>query len=333
MGLTTIAFLSILALGLFEEASPAAAQEPGKVHRIGYLGARSASPTTQAALLKGLRELGYIQGQNLVIDYRYAGLVERPLGEAAAQLAAELVGLRVDVIVTSPSPSVIRAAQQATGTIPIVMPYTVVDPVAAGFVENLEKPARNITGLINLDSELYKKRLELFKEAFPRTTRVAVLWSRDPPKHTMQAVAAAGQGLGIKIQSVVLGDLRLRSLEDAFTTIRQQRPDGMLVPPSAFMRRHRAKIIDYTAKRRLPTMYSRNHFVAAGGLMSYGANYADLYRRAAIYIDKVLKGAKPAELPVERPNKFELFVNSKTAKRLRLTIPSSILDRADRVVR
>jgi len=333
MKLRIIGVVSTLAFALLAGPLPSDAQEPGKVYRIGYLGARSADSVAETALREGLRELGYVEGKNLLLESRYAGLIERPLGEVATQLAADLVHLKVELIVTSPTPSVIGAAQRATRTIPIVMPYTVVDPVEAGFIENLERPGGNITGLTNLDSELYKKRLELLKEALPRTSRVAVLWSMDPPKEEMKTVEAAGQGLGINIQSVVLGALRLSSLEDAFSAIRRQRPDGLLVSPSAFIARHQARLIDFSVKARLPTMYSRSHFVDAGGLMSYAANHADLYRRAAIYVDKILKGAKPADLPVERPNKFELFINLKTAKKLGLTIPASVLSQADKVIR
>ena len=212
-------------------------------------------------------------------------------------------------------------------------PSRVVDPIEARFVQSLPKPSGNITGLTNLESELYAKRLELLKEAFPRISRVAILWGIDQPKHGMKGVAAAGQALGIQIQHVVLTALRLKSLEKAFSTISRARPDGLLVSPSGFMRRHRARIIDFTAKRRLPTMYGRSYFVDSGGLISYGASRVDLFRRAATFVDKILKGAKPGDLPVEQPRKFDMAINLKTAQAMGITIPSSILYRADKVIK
>jgi len=326
-------FLVIALLGV---AAIAQAQQAGKVYRIGYLGGRSVSPNTDRnyiALRQGLRELGYVEGQNLVIEYRSAGFVERPLGDLAADLAAELVRLKVDVIVTSPAPPVIRAAHRATRTIPIVMPYTVVDPIKAGFVVSLARPGGNITGLTNLESELHGKRLELLKEAFPRISRVTILWALDQPKQAMQEVSATGKALGIQIQPLVVTARHLGSLESAFSAISRERSDGLLVSPSGLINRRRAQIIDFTAKRRLPTMYARSRFVDGGGLMSYRASLPDLWRRAATYVDKILKGANPADLPVEQATKFELIISLKTAKKLGFTIPPQFLARADKIIR
>lgn len=332
MGLRTIGLFSLLAIGVLAVPLYGETPKSRKVYRIGYLGARSATPN-EIAFRQGLRDLGYVEGQNVVIEDRFAGLTERPLGQLAAQLAAELVQLKVDVIVTSPAPAVIRAAQRATHTTPIVMPYTVVNPVEAGFVRTMAKPGGNITGLTNLESELYAKRLGLLKEAFPQISRVVVLWGLSPPKRELKAVLAAGQALGLQIRPLALATPRLSSLEDALSAISRERPDGLVVSPSGFIRRHRTPIIAFTAMRRLPTMYSRSYFVEAGGLMSYGANRVHLYRRAATYVDKILKGAKPGDLPIEQPTKFDLVINLKTAKALGLTIPSSVLYRADKVIK
>jgi putative ABC transport system substrate-binding protein len=278
-------------------------------------------------LRQGLRELGYVDGQNLVIEYRSAeGKPER-----RPEMAAELVRLKVDVIVTPGGPGVIRAAEGATRTIPIVIAGFRVDPVEAGFVVSLARPGGNITGLTNLDEQLHAKRLELLKEAFPRISRVAILWPPDQQKQGMKELDAAGQALGIQIRSLLAR--RLGDVESAFSAISQERPDGLLVGLSRLINRHRAQIVEFTAKRKLPTIYSQRRFVDAGGLMFYGVKVSDLFRRAATYVDKILKGAKPGDLPVERPTKFELVINLKTAKQLGLTIPPEILMRADRVIK
>ncbi len=330
MRLRTIGLISTLVLGLFAGPLPANAQQSGKVYRIGYLRSGSSPPTTSPAymgFLKGLRELGYVEGQNFVIEYR-GGKPERRL-----ELAAELVRLKVDVIVTSPGPPAIRAAQQATRTIPIVMSGVRVDPVKAGFVDSLARPGGNITGLTQLASRLHAKRLELLKEAFPRISRVAIIWRPRDQKQSMKEVEAAGQALGVQIQSVVVEGRRLGELESVFSAISQKRSDGLLVGPSAFMNRYQGRIREFTAKRGLPTIYAQSRFVKAGGLMSYGVNVHDLHRRTATYVDKILKGAKPADLPVEQPTKFELVITLKTAKKLGLTIPPEVLFRADKVIK
>jgi putative ABC transport system substrate-binding protein len=323
----------LLATFLLTTVAPAEARQSGKVYRIGYLSSATLSPVNAPsvdAFRQGLRELGYVEGQDIVIEYRYAeGKPER-----LPDLAAGLVRLKVDVIVTRPQPPAIAAAQRATRTIPIVMLGTVVDPVEAGFVVSLARPGGNITGLTNLDSDLHGKRLELLKEAFPKISRVAILWPEPQRKQAVKEIEAVRQAAGIQIHSaVVAGNLGLDGLDRVFSALGKERPDALLVAPSQIIAEHRARVIDFAAKRRLPTMYAHSQYVDAGGLMSYGAHVNDLHRRAAIYIDKILKGTKPANLPVEQPTKFEFVINLKTAKALNLTIPQSVLFRADTVIK
>ncbi len=329
MRLRPVTLVITFALGLLAAPLPTEAQQAGKVYRIGYLAFGTGGPTTSPTymgLRQGLHELGYVEGQNLVLEYSSA---ERK-SERRPIMAAELVRLKVDVIVTPGATTLIRAAQGATRTIPIVVSGFRVDPVETGFVVSLARPGGNITGLTNRDLELHPKRLELLKEAFPRISRVAIIWRPPHQKYAMKEVAAAGQALGIQIQSV-LGEHE----ESAFSVISWESPDGLIVgtSPLTLGPRHRARVIEFTAKRRLPTIYNRSRFVDAGGLMSYNADLQHLYRRVASYVDKILKGAKPGDLPVERPTKFELVVNLKTAKKLGLTIPPSILYRADKVIK
>jgi len=332
MGLRTIGLISTLILGLLAAPLPTEAQKAGKVYRIGYLRTGSSPLTTSPAYMffrQGLLELGYIEGQNLVLESRSIG----GRGERRPEIAAELVRLKVDVIVTSPGPPAIRAAQQATRTIPIVMSGVRVDPVKAGFVDSLARPGGNITGLTQLASQLHAKRLELLKEAFPRISRVAIIWTERDQKQSMKEVEVAGQALGVQIQSVDVTGRRSVSLESVFSAISQKRSDGLLVGPSRFMNRYRARFHEFTAKRRLPTIYHQSRFVNAGGLMSYGTDMKDLFRRTATYVDKILKGAKPADLPVERPTKFDMVINLKTAKKLGITIPPQFLARANKVIK
>ncbi len=332
MRLRTIGLISVLAFGLLAAPLRTEAQQAEKVYRIGILDYRGRSITTHpryVAFRQGLRELGYVEGQNYVIEYRSAeGKRER-----LPDLAAELVRLKVDVIVTGSGTPVNLAAQGATRTIPIVMVGVNVDPVKAGFVMSLARPGGNITGLTRLDSELHGKRLELLKEVFPRISRVAILWPPGQQKSGMKEVKAGGQALGIQIQSAVY-DRRLGCLiECALSAISQERPDGLIVVSSRRIRANRARIIDFAAERRLPTIYASSRFVKAGGLMSYGADRQHLYPRAATYVDKILKGAKPGDLPLERPTKFDLVINLKTAKQLGLTIPPGILLQATKVIK
>ena len=299
------------------------AQEAGKVARIGVLVAPSAasfSPRIEV-FRKGLREHGYVEGKNIVFEYRYAeGKLDR-----LPELAAQLVGLKVDVIVTA-SDSAVRAAQKATSTIPIVF-AAVSDPVATRLVESLARPGQNITGLSVLAPELDGKRLELLKEAVPKTGRVAVLFGPGYPRKETENAARA---LGIQIVSLPVRELG--DFEPAFETARKENVHALLTSPHPLINTVRERIVEFAAKNRLPAMYGGPEFVEAGGLMSYAPSYTDLFRRAATYVDKILKGVKPADLPVEQPAKFELVINLKTAKALGLKIPQSLLIRADHVI-
>ncbi len=337
----TVLLLSVflLAIVILASVHVAEGQQTGKVYRVGWLGIggpgsqrrHKLKPSPQQmAFRQRLRELGYVEGQNLVIERRWAeGRYER-----LPDLAAELVRFKVDVIVTSSAPRAIRAAQRTTRTIPIVMVGADVDPVEAGFVVSLARPGGNITGLTNFASRLNPKRLELLKEAFPRISRVAILWPPDHQEQAMNEVEAARHALGIQIQSLVgTGGLRLDELEHFLSAISRERPDALLVASSGLIIRHRARIIEFTAKRRLPTIYTRSRFVKSGGLMSYGANLPDLFRRTATYVDKILNGAKPADLPVERPTKFDFVINLKTAKQLGITISPEVLYQATKVIK
>ena len=319
----------LLATVLLTTASIAEAQQPKKVPRIGYLSplSRVAEASRMEGFHQGLRDLGYVEGQNLIIEYRFPeGKLDR-----LPELAADLVSLKVDVIVTGGS-SPTRAAQRETKTIPIVMAY-MSDPVALGFVASLARPGGNITGLSQLAPQLGGKRLELLKEVVPQISRVAVLG--DPQAEAygsqLQEMKVAARALGVQLQPVELQ--RPNDLEKAFSAITRERADaviGLTGPAVSFLRK---PIVELAAKNRLPAIYPFVEFVDAGGLMSYAPNYADLFRRAATFVDKILKGAKPADLPVEQPTKFELIINLKTAKQIGLTIPPNVLARADKVIR
>jgi putative ABC transport system substrate-binding protein len=307
------------------------AQQPKKVPQIGYLSAidqSTESPRIEAIRL-ALRELGYIEGQNVATIYRYAdGDFPR-----LAKLADELVRLKVDLIVTTGGDPVIRAAKNATQTIPIVMVGGGSEPVGAGFVESLARPGGNITGLTNLSTELTGKRLELFKGAVPKIARVAVLYEPTIPGNVLQVKEAqdTASALRLMIQAVEVGEAN--GFERVFAALNKQLPDGLYVPGGPKMNTYRKQITGFALKNRLPSIYSRREFVDAGGLMSYGTDLAHSYRRVAYYVDRILKGTKPADLPVEQPTKFELAINLKTAKQIGLTIPQSLLYRADRVMR
>ncbi len=313
----------ILTLGLTLAPLVAEAQQAGKVSRIGVLVASSAASVSPriGVFRKGLREHGYVEGKNIAFEYRYAeGKLAR-----LPELAAELVGLKVDVIVTA-SASAVQAAQKATSTIPIVF-FAVADPVATGLVESLARPGKNITGLSIQGPELDGKRLELLKEAVPKTGRVAVLFG---PAYPRRETEIAAQALGIQIISLPVRELG--DFEPAFETARKENAHALLTSPHPLINTVRERIVEFAAKNRLPAMYGGPEFVEAGGLMSYAPSYTDLFRRAATYVDKILKGAKPADLPVEQPTKFELVINLKTAKTLGLTIPQTLLLRADQVI-
>jgi putative tryptophan/tyrosine transport system substrate-binding protein len=313
---------------LFAPSFPVDAQRTKKIPRIGYLTLSVSSPSPlQEAFRDGLRQLGYIEGQNIHIEYRYAaGKVER-----LKELAAELVGLKPDVIVAANTQS-IEASRRATKTIPIVFPVTF-DPVASGFVASLARPGGNLTGLTTLNQEVAGKRVELLKEVLPKLSRVTVF--RDPTNtgslFALKETEAAADHLGIRTQ--VLEVQNSDEFEGAVKAAIRERAHALILLPDNLFIRQPARIIDLVTKNRLPTMFGDHESVEAGGLMYYGTNLADLYRRAATYVDKILKGAKPADLPVEQPTKFELIINLKAAKQIGLTIPQSVLYRADRVIR
>jgi putative ABC transport system substrate-binding protein len=328
----TIGLGVILVLGILSTPLSAKAQQPAKIPRIGVLSVLpaptpSAPPPTLEAFRQGLRELGYVEGQNIAIEYRYAeGKFER-----LPDLAAELVRLKVDVIVTHTDPA-IRAAKQATSQIPIVM-AVVGDPVVTGLAASLARPGGNITGLSFLAPELAGKRLELLKETVPRLSRVAVLWNSPSVamRHTFREAQVAAGALGLAFISLeVQGNPE--DFERVFSTTPRERPDGLFVTLDPFTRLHRKRIVELAAKHQLPAIYEQREFVDAGGLMSYGPSVPDMWRRAATYVDKILKGAKPADLPVEQPTRFELVINLKTAKALGLTIPQSVILRADQAI-
>jgi putative ABC transport system substrate-binding protein len=311
---------------LFALCSSADAQQPKKVPRIGYLIGGTNSARNEA-FRQGLRELGYAEGKNIIIvEARYTDA--RP--ERLADITAELVSRKVDIIVAGGGQS-IRAAQKATKTIPIVM-MAVSDAVMLGFVDSLARPGGNITGLTTQAPELGGKRLELLKEMIPKLSSVAVLGDRNSPGYGPQKkeIEVAAPALGLKLQIVEPGP---DDLETAFSTITKARAGALIVLQGPLTGSYRKQIVELAAKSRLLTTYHESEFVEIGGLMSYGTNVSDLYRRAAIYVDKILKGAKPADLPVEQPKKFELIINLKAAKQIGLTIPPNVLARADRVIR
>jgi putative ABC transport system substrate-binding protein len=303
------------------------AQRPKKVTRIGYLA--TSSSVGSDAFLQGLRELGYVEGTNIVVEYRgAAGKIER-----LADVASELVRLGVDVIVAPNTPAA-RAVQQVTTSVPIVVPV-MGDPVGDGLVASLGHPGGNITGLTFLGPELLPKRLALLKEALPTVFRVAGLWHPtaygDPTmKSMMKETEAAAQALGVHLQLVSAQGPN--ELDQAFSIIAAERADALIVFPSPMLFNERTRIVDLAVKHRLPSMSMARELVELGGLMSYGASIPDLVRRAAAYVDNILKGAKPADLPVQQPTKFEFVINLRTAQALGLTIPQSILLRADEVI-
>ena len=308
------------------------AQQPKKVPRIGYLSPVSPSyeSISSEAIRLALRERGYIEGQNIVIEYRYAeGKRDR-----FPELAAELVRLNVDVILVSGGDLTIRAAKNATKTIPIVMVGSRSDPVEAGLIESLARPGGNVTGLASLSRDLSGKRLELFKEAVPKMTRVAVLYEPAVPASVLdvkEVLPPAARALKLVVQPWEVRDTG--GFERVFTALNKDRPDGLFVPGGPLIRDNGTRIVGFALKSRLPSMYQSREAVDSGGLMSYGADLADSHRRVAYFVDKILKGAKPADLPVEQPTKFELVINLKTAKQIGLTIPPSVLARADRVIK
>jgi putative tryptophan/tyrosine transport system substrate-binding protein len=321
----------LVATLLLTVAVIAEAQQLGKVHRIGFLLSisRSSMSTRIDSFRQRLRELGYVEGQDIAIEYRSAeGKLDR-----LPNLAVELVGRKVDVLVSGGGNSATRALKQATTLIPIVMTFGS-DPVAAGFVSSLARPGGNVTGLTSITGELSGKRLELLTETILKPSRVAVLYDPgDPAKIAeFKEIQIAALALGVQLQS-----LEVRSsqeIESVFKSATNAKGNALMVLYTVITSgRNHKQIVELATKNRLPTMFSERDLVETGGLMSYGPNYTDLHRRAATYVDKILKGAKPADLPVEQPMKFELVINLKTAKQIGLTIPPNVLARADRVIR
>ena len=318
-----IAFLLII----LATACLAEAQQTGKVYRIGYLRAEKPPEVDIEAFRQGLREHGYVEGKNIVVEYRWADGNE----ERLRSLLAELIGLKVDLIVTS-APAATRAAKETTTTIPIVM-VLVADPVAFGFVASLARPGSNITGFAFLLPEISGKRLELLKDTIPELTHVAVLWNAANTYKAvdLKEVQAVGDALRVAVHTFpVRGP---SDFDEAFKTAIKRRTGGLLTLDDPFTLAHRTRIVDLALRHRLPAVYAVSPFVDAGGLMFYGPDRGDQNRRAATFVDKILKGTKPTDLPVERPTKFELIINLKTAKQIGLTIPPNVLARADRVIK
>ena len=323
-----LAGLVALVLALTMCGVVAQAQQPAKIPRIGILLVTHASVQSARveAFRQRLRELGYVEGKNIVIEYRYAdGKLER-----LPDLAAELVRLKVDVIVAAPQ--AVLPAKKASATIPIVFPFAG-DPVGSGLVSSLARPGGNITGLSQMASDLDGKRLELLKEAFPKVARVAFLEQSGGTRGNLRLpdMEAAAKALGLKLIS-----LEVRSLGDfegAFARAKRDGAQALITGIGGLITTQRRQVLDFAAKNRLPAMYTNSEFLEAGGLMSYGPNITDLFRRAADYVDKILKGTKPADIPVEQPTKFEFVINLKTAKQTGVTVPPNVLARADRVLK
>jgi len=313
-------------------ASLAQAQQPKKVSRIGYLS--SLDPATESiraeTIRQGLSERGYIEGQNIAIEYRYT---EGKPGRAP-ELAAELVRLKVDIIVVSGGTPVVRAAKNATKTIPIVMTGQGIDAVEAGFVESLARPGGNVTGITTISRGLAGKRLELLKEAVPKSARIAVLFDPAAPSGALKVkeiLPEVARALKLTIQPWEVRDAE--DFDKVFSAMRKQRPDGLFVAGGPRMYANGKRIVSFALKSRLPSVFGRGEDVEAGGLMYYGVDEAERYRRVAYFVDRILKGAKPADLPVEQPKKFELVINLKAAKQIGVTIPQSLLYRAERVIK
>ncbi len=320
-------FLAIVTGGLLAATLPAGAQQVGKVYRVGFLWDSPAMfPDAIAAFRQGLRDLGWVEGQNIVVEHRWSeGRFER-----LPDLAAELVRLKVDVII-APSSIYTGAAKRATTTIPIVF-VSHADPIGSGHVATLARPGGNITGLSLMMTETNAKGLELLKEAVPGLARVAVVWDPATPSHRpgLDAVEIRGRALGLRIQPVPVRSAT--EFDSAFSAIVRERASGVLVLSTPLFIAQARQLADLAMKHKLPTMFGPKEHAQAGGLLSYGPDRADLWRRGATFVDKILKGAKPADLPVQQPTKFELVINLKTAKALGLTIPQLVLGRADEVI-
>jgi len=318
--------LTAILLASFHRAE---AQQPTQVPSIAYLssGQGFVSSERRQAFRQGLRELGYVEEKNLIVEYRYA----EGNSERLAALAAELVRLKIEVIVTSGPPGT-RAAKKATTTVPIVMAHDP-DPLGSGFIASLARPGGNITGLSSLVAQLGGKRLELLRELIPKLSRVAVLGTSTNPSNVQMAteIEVAARPIGIRIQFVDVQDSK--EIEGGFRAATKAHAEALFVLGNPVLNAHRTEVADLALKSRLPAVYGQPDLMAAGGLMFYGASITEMFRRAAIYVDKILKGAKPADLPVEQPTKFELIINLKTAKQIGLIIPPNVLARADKVIR
>ena len=327
------ALAAAIAVGLLAAPLAVDAQQPSRVARIGYLGGGSLeygqTQAVLAAFRQGLRERGYVEGQNILVEYRFA---EGKLDRLPA-LAAELARLKVDIIVAGATPAAL-ASQRVTNTIPIVA-FSVADPVGDGLVASLARPGGNITGNTFFGPALVPKRLELLKDFLPKVSRVAALWqpgayAERTMKDMLQQTTSAARTLGVQLQLV-----EVRGVDDfdrGFSTMAKGRADALIEVPSLMFWLERKRIVDLAAKHRLPTIYDTREYVEVGGLISYGPNVRGLARQAAVYVDKILKGATPADLPFEQPTRVELVINLKTAKALGLTIPPSVLGRADEVI-
>ncbi len=322
-------FLFVFSLGALSAPLAAEAQPTGKVYRIGYLapGSATVSQLPVEAFREGLRELGLVEGQNIVIDYRFAeGRFDR-----LPDLAAELVRLKVDVIMAGPTPLAV-AAKNATGTIPIVV-AGVGDPVELGLIASLARPGGNVTGLsFSVGMDIFGKGLELLREAVPKFRRVAILSNPGNPSHALAITNVKGAAGSFGVQLQLLEAREPNQFDGAFAAMAKERVDALLVVADGMFILHRARLADLAAKNRVPSMHGVRENVEAGGLMSYGPSTVAAWRRAAFFVDRILKGAKPADLPVEQPTKFELVINLKTAKTLGLDMPASLLARADEVI-
>ncbi|MGE5306107.1 MAG: ABC transporter substrate-binding protein [Alphaproteobacteria bacterium] len=323
-----IILLTVCAM-IFALCVPAEAQHARKIPRIGFLGNSTAA--LEANLVgpfrQGLRDLGYEEGRNIVIEYRWAeGKYER-----FPELVSELISSKVDVIVTAGTPAT-QAVQRATKTVPLVM-VAVGDPVGTGIVASLSRPGGNITGLTSISPELEAKRIELLREVIPKLSHIAVLWNPENAFHVIEKKEVEKAAAAFRMKVLYLAVGVQEHLDSAFGQIVKEQPKALLVLADRVFLHNRARIMDFSVQHRLPGVYAYVELVEAGGLMSYGPNYADMHRRAATYVDKILKGAKPADLPVERPTKFELVINLKAAKHLGLIVPQSVLYRADRVIK
>jgi len=322
-------FVALVSGGLLAAPFVAEAQPAGKVYRIAYLGNSSAALESElvAAFRQGLRDLNYVEGQNIAIEYRWAeGRYDR-----FPALVAEAVQLKVDVIVTAGTPAIL-AAKEGTRTIPIVM-AAIADPIAAGVVPSLARPGGNITGLTSMTPDIDGKRLELLKELVPGVSRIAVLWNPTNPTNAsrMKEMRAAAKTLRLTLEPLV-GAADSQELDKGFGAIVAARAEALIMDSDRALLAHRGRIVDFASRRRLPALYPYREFVQAGGLASYAPSYPTMFRKAATYVDKILKGTKPADLPVEQPTKFEFVINLKAAKVLSLTIPPPLLLRADELI-